>query len=110
MEYQPPEVIAGLQLLKDPQQGCSLLLKAQLAPQAIQQQGVAIGIDWRGRPWLGGSGVALIEECSCLLAKARAFLQGVSDSVIGYARGWAEHLGEEGLSKESERLDGLGVR
>ena len=61
VEYQPPEVIAGLQLLEDPEHGCSLLLKAQLAPQAIQQQGVAIGINWRGWPWWRGSGVALIE-------------------------------------------------
>jgi hypothetical protein len=62
VEYQPPEVIAGLQLLKDPEQSCSLLLKAQLTPEPVQQQGVAIGIDWRGRPWLGGSRVALMEE------------------------------------------------
>ena len=62
VEYQPPEAIAGLQLLKDPQHGCSLLLKAQLAPQAIQQQSVAIDIRWRGWPWWRGSWVALIEE------------------------------------------------
>jgi hypothetical protein len=62
VEDQAPEVRAGLQLLKDPDQGCSLLLKAQLAPEAIQQQGVVIGIDRRGRPWWSGGGVVLGEE------------------------------------------------
>ena len=62
VEDQAPEVRAGLQLLKDPEQGCSLLLEAKLAPETIQQQGVAIGMDRRGRPWWSGSGVPLREE------------------------------------------------